>query len=175
MTPRIEADTVPAILTIEDLQLKRLLFVCSGNTCRSPLAEGIAKASFKQDPSIEVSSAGSAAVEGYPASEFATEVARNHGMDISGHRSRSLDRARIREADLIVTMESRHREAVGAIEPAALEYTYVITDFCAGLDDGIPDPIGGYLTDYQRTFDILKGCLEEMKGRLVNFDGWKKT
>ena len=109
MTPTIEADTVPAILTIEDLQLKRLLFVCSGNTCRSPLAEGIAKESFKQDPSIEVSSAGSTAIEGYPASEFATEVAGNHGIDISGHKSRSLDRDRIRETDLIVAMESRHR------------------------------------------------------------------
>ena len=175
MTPSNGADTVPAILTIEGLQLKRLLFVCSGNTCRSPLAEGIAKALFSQDSSIDISSAGTSALEGFPASKFATEVASNHQIDISGHQSKLLDKARITEADLIVTMESRHSHTVGAIEPAAPEYTRVITDFCPGLEGGIPDPIGGNLSDYQRTFDILKKCIENMKTSFVDFDGWKKA
>ena len=156
--------------------MKRVLFVCSGNTCRSPLAEGIAKALLTTDRGLDVSvsSAGSSAIEGMRASELARDVAKSHEIDISNHRSRGLSRPLVAESDLIVTMEMRHLNAVGAIDPAALDHTYVITDFCESMDGGIPDPIGGGEADYQRTFDVLWECISEMRERLLEFDGWKK-
>lgn len=157
--------------------MKRVLFVCSGNTCRSPLAEGIAKDVFQQEMNadISVSSAGTAALDGHPASGLAVEVARAENINISNHRSRLLTQTQIIDADLIITMEAKHREAVGAVEPVALRYTYQITDFCDGHDAGVPDPIGGDLTAYQQTFDLLRKCIEALAGRLDRFDGWKET
>jgi protein-tyrosine-phosphatase len=156
--------------------LKRVLFVCSGNTCRSPLAEGIAKDVLPRKLSVDisVSSAGTAALDGYPASGLAAKVAANGNIDISNHRSRLLTKNHIVGADLIVTMEAKHRETVGVIEPAALSYTYLMTDFCEGHDVGVPDPIGGDLAAYQRTFDLLLKCIDALSKRLDDFDGWKQ-
>ena len=157
--------------------MKRVLFVCSGNTCRSPLAEGIAKDVFqrKLNAIVDVSSAGTAAVDGFPASDLAARVAEDGDIDISNHRSRLLMRSHIMESDLIVTMEERHREAVGALEPAALRYTFLITDFCDGRETDVPDPIGGGPEAYEQTYALLRECIETMGSRLDDFDGWKKS
>lgn len=154
--------------------MKKILFVCSGNTCRSPLAEGIARKTLPRRirTPVEVSSAGSSAFEGVPASQQAIEVARRHGIDLSGHRSRLLDGRRVREADLIVTMTGKHRDTVGAIDPDALAYTVMLTDFGGGGVD-VPDPVGGGLAEYERTYDLIDRCVAEMAERLDGFDGWK--
>lgn len=156
--------------------MKKLLFVCSGNTCRSPLAEGIAKHIFSETvlEGIEISSAGTSAANGLPASGMATEVARLNGIDLGGHRSRLLDPALIAEADMIIAMTRRHREIIGETEPAALGYTYVLSDFCGGVPGDIADPIGSGIDVYQQTFAIIKECIEALQNRLATFDGWKK-
>jgi protein-tyrosine phosphatase len=156
--------------------LKKILFVCTGNTCRSPLAEGIARKIFpdRTSISVEVSSAGSSAAEGVGASEHAVEVASRHGVDLSGHRSRLLNRTRVTESDLIVTMSEKHRSTVGAIDPDALNHTVLLTDFCGDGGD-VPDPIGGRLEEYERTYDLIERCVEEMAARLDDYRGWKKT
>ena len=82
--------------------MKKILFVCTGNTCRSPLAEGIARKIFSDRLNIKtsVSSAGSSTLEGLPASALSVEAARENDVDISEHRTRLLTGTLVREADL---------------------------------------------------------------------------
>lgn len=157
--------------------MKKVLFVCSGNTCRSPLAEGIAKEVFSRELNthVGVSSAGSTALENFPASRLAVLAAKNHDLDLTTHQARLLNLTRVRDADLIVTMERKHRDTVGVIDPAALEYTFVITDFCDGLKNGVPDPVGGDIDEYEQTYEVILKCVEAMAKTLDGFDGWKKT
>jgi protein-tyrosine phosphatase len=114
-------------------------------------------------------------MEGSPASGFSLEVANDHGLDLSAHRSRVLDRAMVRDADLIVTMGVRHRDAVGALDPDAVEYTYLLTNFSDRLHGEIPDPIGSDRESYERTYLAIRECIESMAGRLARFDGWKRV
>jgi protein-tyrosine-phosphatase len=152
----------------KDFVLKKLLFVCSGNTCRSPLAEGIAKRLFPQslNEDIDISSAGSSAMEGFHASDPAVQVASKHGIDLSKHKTRLLSRSLVKQADLIVTMASKHRQTVGILEPSALEHTYLLTDFCDDVDGDVPDPIGGDSDVYGRTYEIIEKCLDSLKNQL---------
>lgn len=156
--------------------MKKILFVCSGNTCRSPLAEGIARKIFKErlKSPVTVFSAGSSAVDGMPASAEAVRVASRHGIDISDHQSRLLDSADVRNADLIVTMGEKHRSTVGVIDPGALSYTVVLTDFCEA-GGGVPDPIGGGAEAYESAFELIEECVNNMAGQLGDYNGWKAS
>jgi protein-tyrosine-phosphatase len=157
--------------------LKRILFVCSGNTCRSPLAEAIARTILpgRAGIEVEIASAGTSALAGSPASGFSLQVAQAHGLDLSRHRARIVDRALVRAADLIVTMSVRHRDAIGALDPDALEYTYLLTNFTDDRHGEIPDPIGSDREVYERTYLLIRECIESMAGRLARFDGWKRV
>ena len=112
-------------------------------------------------------------MEGSPASQFSIDVAGLYGMDLSGHRARLLDAAMVRNADLIVTMGARHREVVGTLDPNALEYTFLLTNFSDRHHGEIPDPIGAPLPVYQTTFGVIRECIEAMAAHLPRFDGWK--
>ena len=156
--------------------LKKLLFVCSGNTCRSPLAEGIAKKIFPEHllEEIEISSAGTSALDGLPASALAIEVAGKHSIDLSEHRATLLSRTLVKDVDLIIAMGSNHRETIGIIEPHALEYTRFLTGFCDDETGDIPDPIGAGIEQYEKTCFVLGKCLRGLIGKIDSFEGWKK-
>ena len=157
--------------------MKKILFVCSGNTCRSPLAAALAREILpgRLDFEVEIASAGTSAVDGAPASEHSIEVARAHGIDLSTHRSRPLTAGMVRAADLIVTMNVRHRDTVGEADPDSLESTFLLTNFSDRHHGDIPDPIGGSHDVYQQTYLVIRECIESMATKLGAFDGWKKT
>ena len=92
-----------------------ILFVCTGNTCRSPLAAALARAY-----GVDAQSAGLSAYPGDPASSQAARVARLYGADLSGHRARQVTREMVDQADAIFVMTPGHRAALCALFPQAI-------------------------------------------------------
>jgi protein-tyrosine-phosphatase len=120
--------------------------------------------------SIEVASAGTAGLDGFPASDLAREVVRTDGIDLASFRSSALDARRVAEADLILVMEPRHREAVIGLRPEARGRTYLLREFAdpgSGPDSSIPDPHGGdlalYRQVYRRITEAIEGCLPRIR------------
>ena len=133
-----------------------VLFVCTGNTCRSPMAEGALRVLLqKQRPGrFEVISAGIAAAEGFPATAYAIEAARLWSADISGHASRPLTKALIDKADLILGMSGRHVSEVLRLAPEAADRTFLLKRFpeTGAVGEEVEDPIGQSLERYNQTF-----------------------
>lgn len=149
-----------------------VLLVCTGNTCRSAMAEGILRSLLKQKgvDDIIVSSAGAGGLEGYPASGFAVEVAKNWDVDISGHRARQLSYEMIRNADLILAMSPEHADYILRTEPGAKSKTYLLKSFPApykASQEGIKDPIGGSLDQYNQTYLELDEAMRRIEGSII--------
>jgi protein-tyrosine phosphatase len=146
----------------------RVLMVCTGNTCRSPLAEGILRALVPTDaPSITVASAGTAGFDGAPATRLARDVARSHGVDISAHRSSALMRRALEEADLVLAMTREHEDDVLSLAPDARKQTFLLSEFASGEREDVPDPVGGTLEDYEAVYAMLDGYLRKALPRIV--------
>src|SRR5690606_32586263 len=96
------------------MTMNRILLVCIGNICRSPVAEALLQQAF---PDKTVSSAGLAALVGHPADDTAQDIATRYGLDLSGHRARQITQAMCREADLILVMESSQQRELSARYP----------------------------------------------------------
>ncbi len=127
-----------------------LLMVCTGNVCRSPMAEYLLRHWLGPDTAWEVRSAGVSAMEGEPASEAAVVALAERGIDASGHRSRMLDQGWVDAADLIVVMTDAHRRIVEGRFPATRGKVFLLKSFGpAGRDEDIDDPIGMPLDVYR--------------------------
>lgn len=149
----------------------RLLFVCTGNTCRSPLAEALARRGIEKRGwrHVEVRSAGAATVDGLPASGGSSRVAREAGLDLEGHRSTRLDGSLVAGSDLILVMSRSHLEVVrelGGGERAALLAGLAAGEEGIGGGAEIPDPFGQDDDAYRETLRVLDGMIGRVLDRL---------
>jgi len=154
---------------LERMRAVNILFVCTGNTCRSPMAEGIYRSQLAKKlgcgidqltpKGYKVGSAGVMAFEGARATEEAVEACRAVGVDISGHQSRALTVELINQADYILVMQDYHRQAVLEIAPQAQGRVYLL----AGVKE-VADPIGASRDVYRRcAAQIAEGIAAQME------------
>ena len=139
-----------------------ILFVCSANMCRSPMAEALFSNLLKQRGEMSdwnVSSAGVWALEGNPASTGGLKALERRGIDLRYHRARQVTREMIVNNDLILVMEQDHKEALCASFPHYAAKIYLLAEM-VGLSHDIRDPIGGMTADYEDTADELERLFE---------------
>src|SRR5881296_3438461 len=145
--------------------MKTILFVCTGNVCRSPMAEGLFRHAAKGRGDFRVFSAGVGAIEGQPPSAHAVQALRELGIDISQQLSRMLTAEVVNQADYIFGMTHGHVDAINLLYPQAVEKTFLLREFDDTLDvfeKDISDPIGGSLEVYLECRDQIEQGLASM-------------
>jgi len=145
----------------------RLLYVCTGNTCRSPMAEVItrARAARREARGIRVRSAGTMAFDGSPASAGARTAVAERGLDLDRHAARLLGEEELEWADLVLVMSPSHLAAVEALSRGRC-YAEVITEFAGDASGGVADPFGGSDEHYRDTCAQLGRLVEAVLDRL---------
>ena len=161
----LRAGVVPE-RTLQRLSSLLILFVCTGNTCRSPMAELLCRDAIAkrlgckldelEDRGVMVMSAGVAAMLGGRAAGEAVETMSNLGLDLAGHETQPLTEPVARQADVIYAMTRSHREAIVAEWPSAAERTLLLSPD----GDDIDDPIGGPVERYRRCAEKIQIALE---------------
>ena len=149
--------------------MRTVIFVCTGNICRSPMAEAflngiLAREGLASDYAVR--SAGVWAANGRPASPYAIQVMARRGIDISGHRAHSLTQADVEEADLILVMASEHAEVIETLLPQYKLKIHLLSEM-AGRRYNIPDPGGGPLHEYLQCADELEDLIERSSPQIL--------
>jgi protein-tyrosine-phosphatase len=151
---------------ISATSVRNILFVCTGNICRSPIAEGQLKKLLKDNPitGIQATSAGLIALPGNSASFNAVRVARENGISLEEHSAQPITFELIDHADLILVMEPRQGQELIADHPEISDKILHLRYFAryGSRDRGISDPYGRSLEAYRFCFEDIRECVESL-------------
>ncbi len=156
--------------------LKNVLFVCTGNTCRSPMAEALFRDLVRDRADYQVSSAGVAAAPGMPASKHTAALLKERGLDLASFQSRMLDQPTLEQATHVFAMSSHHMAAIVDEFPEQADKVYLVSEFVAedalrGRD--VSDPFGQGRAAYQETLSSLEKMLPSLLAYIDQT--WKKN
>lgn len=152
--------------------IKKILIVCSGNSCRSPMAEAFLKKYLHSSDGYEIISAGTLGFEGLPATKEAVAVMKEESLDISGYSSSALNKEMIDNADIIFVMSKIHKDYILEKSPDAKDKTFLLKEYAEIDEDdkNIIDPIGMPIECYREVRDQIRRSVEEIVIRIKNED-----
>lgn len=145
------------------MNISSVLCVCTGNICRSPLAQGLLK---REVPGVEVTSAGIGALEGAPMDPSAAAIAVREGLPIDDHRGRQITRAMVRDHDLIIVMEAGQKTWVTAKFPESRGRVFLASHWGNGED--VADPYRLSDQVFEAVYKELTSCMADWGRRLSN-------
>lgn len=161
----------------------RVLFVCTANICRSPMAQALFQVQLRKTCPNEwqewrVESAGTWALDGKPASKYSQKVMAKRGINIGNHSARTVSADLLNDFDLILTMEPGHKEALRIEFPAISERVYLLSEMIE-KEEPVEDPYGGPQEKYEETAKLLETFFEKGINRIIslaqmNFEKKKK-
>jgi protein-tyrosine-phosphatase len=155
--------------------IRSVLFVCTANICRSPMAMGLMRARIKEEKDEwQIDSSGVWAQRGYPVAQYTQEVLKRRGVDLSNYGSKSLTTEMIQQFNLILTMERNQQEALQHAFPQYIGKIFMLSQMVGKRHD-IADPVGGSLADFESTAQEIEQIVNKGYTRIRKLAAGGKT